>query len=219
MDLKLETTNNHDNLNSSDSKKKSCDTKHCNKFQCIALTTCAATLLIGVTFFFTKTFYEEKAIQQHSVKAATEIAYQNHIDQFNKAISQELKQLKKETSLLKHALSNQRTERPHFFDFSDMFSNSYNLQQRSSITKQKDSYHIAIEIPGFTKDQINVELNGNSLVITADNKDETNSKKFKHILKLENDINADKIESSLENGILIITIPRTEAKTRAINID
>jgi HSP20 family molecular chaperone IbpA len=209
--MKLETTNNHDNVNSSDTKRKSSGTKHCNKFKCIALTTSSAVLLIGVTFFFTKTFYEEKA--------ATEIAYQNHIDQFNKVVFQELKQLKKEASLLKHALSNQRKESPHFFDFSDMFSNSYNAQQMSSITKQKDSYHITIEIPGFKKDQINVELNGNSLVITADNKDETNSKKFKHILKLENDISADKIESSLENGILTINIPRTEAKTRAITID
>jgi HSP20 family protein len=94
-----------------------------------------------------------------------------------------------------------------------------NKEQIYFIHKQKDSDRITIEMPSFTKDQINVELNDKALVITADKAEKNNLKKFIYILSLEKDMNVDKIESSFENGILTIYIPRAERKTRAITID
>lgn len=89
----------------------------------------------------------------------------------------------------------------------------------SFIYRKKDSDHVAIEMPSFSRDQINVELGEKALVITADNKDEANFMKFTYILPLKKDMNIDKIESSFKNGILTIYIPRAERKTRKININ
>ena len=90
-------------------------------------------------------------------------------------------------------------------------------------------YLITLAIPGFTKEQIKLELNSNILTISAENKeqsDENNTKKnisskFKQVISLNNDIERDSIKSSLKDGILTISIPRTQQKgePQTINIE
>lgn len=90
-------------------------------------------------------------------------------------------------------------------------------------------YLITLAIPGFTKEQIKLELNSNILTISAENKeqsDENNTKKnisskFKQVINLNNDIERDSIKSSLKDGILTISIPRTQQKgePQTINIE
>ncbi len=81
-------------------------------------------------------------------------------------------------------------------------------------------YLITLAIPGFTKEQIKLELNGNILTISAENKeqsDENDTKKninskFRQVISLNNDIERDSIKSSLKDGILTISIPRIQQK-------
>jgi HSP20 family molecular chaperone IbpA len=104
-----------------------------------------------------------------------------------------------------------------------------NYLNHSTIEVLDKEYLITLAIPGFTKEQIKLELNSNILTISAENKeqsDENNTKKnisskFKQVISLNNDIERDSIKSSLKDGILTISIPRTqqEGEPRTINIE
>jgi HSP20 family molecular chaperone IbpA len=104
-----------------------------------------------------------------------------------------------------------------------------NYLNHSTIEVLDKEYLITLTIPGFTKEQIKLELNGNILTISAENKeqsDENNTKKnisskFKQVISLNNDIERDSIKSSLKDGILTISIPRTQQKgePQTINIE
>ena len=77
--------------------------------------------------------------------------------------------------------------------------------------------------------EIKLELNGNILTISAENKEQSDknntkkniSSKFKQVISLNNDIERDSIKSSLKDGILTISIPRTqqEGEPHTINIE
>lgn len=104
-----------------------------------------------------------------------------------------------------------------------------NYLNHSTIEVLDKEYLITLAIPGFTKEQIKLELNSNILTISAENKeqsDENNTKKnisskFKQVINLNNDIERDSIKSSLKDGILTISIPRTQQKgePQTINIE
>ena len=104
-----------------------------------------------------------------------------------------------------------------------------NYLNHSTIEVLDKEYLITLAIPGFTREQLKLELNGNILTISAENKeqsDENNTKKninskFKQVISLNNDIERDSIKSSLKDGILTISIPRTqqEGEPRTINIE
>jgi len=104
-----------------------------------------------------------------------------------------------------------------------------NCLNHSRIEVLDTEYLITLATLGFIKEQIKLELNGNILTISAENKeqsDENNTKKnisskFKQVISLNNDIERDSIKSSLKDGILTISIPRTQQKgePQTINIE
>ena len=104
-----------------------------------------------------------------------------------------------------------------------------NYLNHSTIEVLDKEYLITLTIPGFTKEQIKLELNGNILTISAENKEQSDknntkkniSSKFKQVISLNNDIERDSIKSSLKDGILTISIPRTQQKgePQTINIE
>jgi HSP20 family molecular chaperone IbpA len=104
-----------------------------------------------------------------------------------------------------------------------------NYLNHSTIEVLDKEYLITLAIPGFTKEQIKLELNGNILTISAENKeqsDENDTKKninskFRQVISLNNDIERDSIKSSLKDGILTISIPRIQQKgePQTINIE
>ena len=105
----------------------------------------------------------------------------------------------------------------NFFNYrnhmNNLLNNSYSMN-RSTIKALDNEYLITLTVPGFTKDQIKIDLNGNILTIWADSSDKTekgDNKKdisaFKQVISLNNDIERNSIKSSLKDGILSINIP------------
>ena len=95
----------------------------------------------------------------------------------------------------------------------------------------EDKYEINVVIPGFKKEDVSIELVDNIIVITANsktdvNKDDSNNKrssiaqsKVKQSVKIPRDINPEEITTSLENGILSITVPRNKEVKSAKKIE
>lgn len=92
----------------------------------------------------------------------------------------------------------------------------------------KGNLYIDIEVPGFNKEDINVEMKGNILVIEGKCPTEEAittyltqnicQKDFRRSLELGSEYLDTDIIAQITNGILTITIPKKEAKSTKIEV-
>ncbi len=81
---------------------------------------------------------------------------------------------------------------------------------------------VNLEVPGMRKEDIKVTLRGNQLMITGERKFEKEKKdetyhriersygKFQRIITIPVEVDQSKIKATYENGVLAITMPKTE---------
>lgn len=99
------------------------------------------------------------------------------------------------------------------------------------IQETTDSYRLVAELPGLTKEDIDITLENNVLRLSGERKFEKDAKKegyhriervygtFARAFTLPSQVNHDKVEASFENGVLTISVPKAEqAKPRKIAI-
>ena len=88
---------------------------------------------------------------------------------------------------------------------------------RSSVVfnESDDSYQLKIELPGFSKKDVEVEIDQNllnlSLVLRGSEK-EDGGVETKRSIQLPEGIDASKSSASLENGILTVSVPKKVAR-------
>lgn len=97
---------------------------------------------------------------------------------------------------------------------------------KTDVKEHETGYEVDIDLPGFKKDELNLDLTDGYLTISASkglDKDEED-KKGKYIRKeryagsmsrsfyVGDDITEDDIKAKYENGILKLSIPKKEAK-------
>lgn len=92
------------------------------------------------------------------------------------------------------------------------------------IKEESNRFVMSIPVPGFSKDEIEVELFENMLSIGAvkkENKGKYMKKSLAYSYSLGTDIDADNITSECENGLLIIQLPKIknfEPKPKKIEV-
>jgi len=99
------------------------------------------------------------------------------------------------------------------------------------IQETDDAYRIHAELPGMTKDDIQITLENNVLRLSGERKFEKDTKKenyhriertygtFSRSFALPTQVSSDKVEAKFENGVLSIVVPKAEqAKPRRISI-
>ena len=113
-----------------------------------------------------------------------------------------------------------------FNNFLDSMDNDKKMQ--CDIYEKDNNINIEMDIPGFNKEDINIEINKGNLVVTAEkNEEENEDKKYlrrerKFYGKYQRsfylgEIDEENIEASFENGILKISIPKkTEEETKKL---
>jgi len=105
--------------------------------------------------------------------------------------------------------------------FDDFFSNewpSYTRSSASHIEEEEDKYILEAEVPGVDKENIKIETKDNQLFIKAERKRGEKTLKFDDQLSLEK-IDSEKIEASLEAGILRVILPKlSSAKSKTIKV-
>ena len=126
--------------------------------------------------------------------------------------------------------------------FDDMFNTDSWMPKMSvtapaiNVKENKNEYDIELAAPGTTKDDFNVNLdNHGNLVIKMEHKDDKkdeNKKEhylrrefsysnYEQALTLPEDVEKDNIEAKVENGVLHVTLPRTqqaEKETKRIEV-
>lgn len=74
----------------------------------------------------------------------------------------------------------------------------------------------SIDLPGYKKDQIKIEISDGLLYISANNESKGD---FNYQFYLNSDVDAAKITTKLEDGVLTINLPKTDkAKPRQITV-
>lgn len=99
------------------------------------------------------------------------------------------------------------------------------------IQETADGFRLQAELPGLTKDDIQITLENNVLRLSGERKLEKDVKResfhriertygtFTRSFALPNQVNADGVQAAFENGVLTITVPKAEqAKPRTISI-
>jgi HSP20 family protein len=100
-----------------------------------------------------------------------------------------------------------------------------------NIFEDKDSYIISAEMPGLTHEDLDISAKGQSLNISGERKisskgdsaryhrRERQAGTFNRAIALPAELNIDKIEARMRNGILTIRAPKAEkAKPQAIKV-
>lgn len=101
-----------------------------------------------------------------------------------------------------------------FFETPSFIERGY---RRSNIVTTDDEYKIQLAVPGLIKDDVKIGV-VDSVITISHEKEQTNDKgfyftsSFKKEYSLPDDIDDEKISSTMENGVLEITIPRTKKK-------
>lgn len=129
------------------------------------------------------------------------------------------------------------TELANFDLFNDDFFRGFSLrpifqemksepQMRLEVSEDDKNYTIKAEIPGVTKEDIHISIDGNQVSISAEVKKETEEKEGEKVIRSERYYGsvsrsfslAQKIDQAnanakYENGILLLTLPKTSGGT------
>ncbi len=115
-----------------------------------------------------------------------------------------------------------------FDKFQDSFTSWY---PSTDIYETKDAYVFKLEVPGLSKEDINIEFNDNTLSVKGEKKEEKEVKKenyhriesfsgtFSRSFNLPKNVDANKIDAAMKDGVLELRIAKAEEKkTKAIPI-
>lgn len=91
--------------------------------------------------------------------------------------------------------------------------------------QNEDSYQMAFDVVGHSKESISIDVEGNLLKIKAETKLEEDSilknliSTINHSVRISNTYDITQTSAEVENGILLITIPKKEeAKQKKISV-
>lgn len=107
--------------------------------------------------------------------------------------------------------------------FDDFLTTKKEQTMKCDIYEKDGSYHIEMDVPGFSKEDISVETKDGYLTISAEKNNEVNEEdEKKNYIRRERvygkyersfyvgDLDQDKIDAEFNNGCLKITVPKKE---------
>jgi HSP20 family protein len=113
--------------------------------------------------------------------------------------------------------------------FGSMIAETAGWSPLVDIEEQDDAYVLEAELPGVKRQDVNIELVGNELTINGEIKErerkgplrrrERRMGRFEYRVRLPDQVDAEKIDAKLDNGILTVKVPKAErAQRRKIDI-
>jgi len=100
-----------------------------------------------------------------------------------------------------------------------------------NLTEGKDNYYVRAELPGVKGDELDIQVTANNLAISGGRKiaaeeegaryhrREREAGTFSRMIGLPGEVDTDKVDAKLENGILTVVISKAEiAKPKQITV-
>jgi HSP20 family protein len=109
-----------------------------------------------------------------------------------------------------------------FFDGWDWPAKGISRWPKLDIAEDDKAFIVKAEVPGCKAEDVDISVHGNTLTISGEKKQEEEKKEkgyyhverfygsFRRDLNLSTEIDTDKIEAVCENGILTLTMPKSE---------
>jgi HSP20 family protein len=107
-----------------------------------------------------------------------------------------------------------------------MGSTSLLRAPEADVIEAEDRIRVVVELPGMRSEEIDLELENNVLTISGEKREERQEEndawhlserrygKFSRSFALPRDVEQDRIEANFENGVLTVTIPKSEKSRR-----
>ena len=97
---------------------------------------------------------------------------------------------------------------------------------KSDLSENDTAYTIRAEIPGVNKEDIKVQVDGNRVFISTETKKEKEEKEGERVImrecyqgssyrsfSLDNDVDETKVQANYKDGVLELTLPKTNGRT------
>lgn len=99
-----------------------------------------------------------------------------------------------------------------------------NLGEWSGLESLEDKYLLRTEIPGFTENEIKVEVKNNMLCVSAELNKESKDKKeswrtsnkCSYVWSIPKDVDQTKIDAEYHSGVLVVTLPKIKVDQKEI---
>ena len=93
---------------------------------------------------------------------------------------------------------------------------------KTNMYDKGDHFEVIAEVPGFAKENLDIKIQGNYLEISGTHQAdapegydvhrvERGTTSFSRSFTLPSDVDSEKTEASLKNGLLVLTLPKAEA--------
>jgi HSP20 family protein len=94
------------------------------------------------------------------------------------------------------------------------------------VYEDKDKFSVKVEVPGMKREDIDISLDGNTLTVSGELKDEEEHKdsetyraerffgRFQRSITLPQPVDPNRITATYKDGVLTITLPKTEESKR-----
>lgn len=122
-----------------------------------------------------------------------------------------------------------------FRDFDDLFgqltrwTNTIAWAPQADVSETDERYLIELDLPGVRREDVAIDLDGDVLAITGEitergregvfHRRTRRTGRFSYRVTLPRDVDADKVEATMADGVLTVVVPKSEsAKPRRIAI-
>ena len=115
--------------------------------------------------------------------------------------------------------------------FNDFFDLDVTEKGNCDIYQKDGNFHLEMDLPGYHKEDIHLETNKGSIIVSARKEEKKEEKEGKRYIRRERtfgkversfyigDIDEDNISAEFKDGILKVVIPtKTESEKKAIDI-
>jgi len=107
-------------------------------------------------------------------------------------------------------------------DFNNLMNSFFNhkFYDKSSdyyLGEDENSYTVSVDIPGIPPENVEINLDGNCLIVSGKSSSEVDSgarnRIFKRVWSLPGEVDLESINAEIKHGVLTLTLPKTEAST------
>ena len=101
----------------------------------------------------------------------------------------------------------------------------------TNVTEDNENYYVRAELPGIKSDELGIQVTKDGISISGERKipaegngvkyhrREREAGKFSRLINLPGEVDVNKVEACMENGVLKVTIPKAEVfKPRQITV-
>jgi len=128
-------------------------------------------------------------------------------------------------------LHRMRQQLDQMFDDTPQHRGGAGVFPLTNLTEDRDKYYVRAELPGVKGDELDIQITGKNLSISGERKiaaaeegaryhrREREAGTFSRMIGLPGEVNPDKVEANLENGVLTIVVSKAEiTKPKQISV-